>query len=71
MAGLAYFAEFLGTTNLFDHFVQTCPLSYQSNNLKDELKVKAAATSDCQSRWFFLERSNFPYAEMASMGGAR
>ena len=32
MAGLAYFVEFLNTTNLFEHFVQTCPLSYQSNN---------------------------------------
>ena len=32
MAGLAYFAQFLQTTGLFEHFVQTCPLSYQSNN---------------------------------------
>ena len=32
MAGLAYFVEFLDTTNLFEHFVETCPLSYKSNN---------------------------------------
>ncbi len=32
MAGLAYFVEFLETTGLFEHFVESCPLSYQSNN---------------------------------------
>lgn len=32
MAGLAYFVQFLETTGLFDHFVQSCPLTYQSNN---------------------------------------
>jgi hypothetical protein len=39
MAGLAYFVEFLSTTNLFEHFVQTCPLSYQSNNAPDKRDV--------------------------------
>ena len=32
MAGLAYFVQFLETTGLFDHFVESCPLAYQSNN---------------------------------------
>ena len=26
MAGLAYFVQFLETTRLFDHFVESCPL---------------------------------------------
>ncbi len=39
MAGLAYFVEFLSTTNLFEHFVQTCPLSYNSNNAPDKRDV--------------------------------
>ena len=39
MAGLAYFVEFLDTTNLFEHLVQTCPLSYQSNNAPDKRDV--------------------------------
>ena len=39
MAGLAYFVEFLNTTNLFEHFVQTCPLSYQSNNAPNKRDV--------------------------------
>lgn len=32
MGGLAYFAQFLGATGLFDDLVQSCPLSYDSNN---------------------------------------
>ena len=32
IAGLAYFVQFLETTGLFDHFVESCPLAYQSNN---------------------------------------
>lgn len=39
MAGLAYFVEFLNTTNLFEHFVQTCSLNYQSNNAPDKRAV--------------------------------
>ena len=39
MAGLAYFVEFLNTTNLFEHFVETCPLTYQSNNAPDKRDV--------------------------------
>ena len=39
MAGLAYFVEFLNTTNLFEYFVQTCPLTYQSNNAPDKRDV--------------------------------
>ena len=39
MAGLAYFVEFLDTTNLFEHFVQTSALSYQSNNAPDKRDV--------------------------------
>lgn len=39
MAGLAYFVEFLNTTNLFEHFVKTCPLSYQSNNAPDKRDI--------------------------------
>jgi hypothetical protein len=32
MGGLAYFVQYLDTTGLFEHLVQKCPLSYQSNN---------------------------------------
>ena len=42
MAGLAYFVEFLDTTNLFEHFVQTCTLNYQSNNAPDKRDVLGA-----------------------------
>lgn len=39
MAGLAYFVEFLSTTNLFEHFVETCPLTYHSNNAPDKRDI--------------------------------
>jgi len=39
MAGLAYFVEFLNTTKLFEHFVETSPLSYRSNNAPDKRDV--------------------------------
>lgn len=39
MAGLAYFVQFLETTGLFDHFVENCPLAYQSNNAPDKRDV--------------------------------
>ena len=39
MAGLAYFVQFLETTGLFDHFVENCPLTYQSNNAPDKRDV--------------------------------
>ncbi len=32
MGGLAYFVQYLDTTGLFEHLVQKCPLSYESNN---------------------------------------
>ncbi len=32
MAGLAYFVQFLETTGLFEQFVESCPLTYRSNN---------------------------------------
>ena len=41
MAGLAYFVQFLETTRLFDHFVESCPLIYQSNNAPDKRSVLA------------------------------
>ena len=39
MAGLAYFVEFLETTGLFEQFVESCPLSYKSNNAPDKRAV--------------------------------
>ena len=42
MAGLAYFVEFLNTTGLFEHFVQHCPLTYQSNNAPNKRDVLGA-----------------------------
>lgn len=42
MAGLAYFVEFLNTTGLFEHFVQHCPLTYQSNNAPNKRAVLGA-----------------------------
>lgn len=32
MGGLAYFVQYLEATGLFEHLVQACPLSYESNN---------------------------------------
>ncbi len=39
MAGLAYFVQFLETTGLFEQFVESCPLSYKSNNAPDKRAV--------------------------------
>jgi hypothetical protein len=39
MAGLAYFVQFLEATGLFDHFVESCPLTCQSNNAPHQRAV--------------------------------
>lgn len=36
---LVYFAEFLATTGVFDHWVSSCPLEYQSGNAPDKRDV--------------------------------
>jgi len=39
MGGLAYFAVFLESTGLFEHLVESCPLSYESNNAPDKRDI--------------------------------
>ena len=36
---LAFFAEFLATTGVFEHWVSACPLAYQSGNAPDKRDV--------------------------------
>lgn len=39
MGGLAYFVQYLGATGLFEHLVQGCPLSYESNNAPNKREL--------------------------------
>ena len=64
MAGLTYFVEFLGTTNLFEHFVQRCPLSYQSNNAPDKRDILGTLLLSVLS-------GHSRYAHMNALRGSR
>lgn len=39
VGGLAYFANYLQATGLFEHFVSTCSLFYVSNNAPSKRDV--------------------------------
>lgn len=61
MGGLAYFAQFLDSTGLFDELVQSCPLTYDSNNApakRDILGMMLLSVLSGQTR----------YAHMSTLG---
>lgn len=63
MAGLAYFVQFLETTGLFDHFVESCPLTYQSNNAPHKRDVLGTLLLSVLS-------GHTRYAHMSALSGS-
>lgn len=73
MAGLAYFVEFLNTTDFFEHFVKTCPLTDQSNNApakRDILGTILLSVLSGHSRYAHINaiRGSGPDAELLKLG---
>ncbi len=63
MAGLAYFVQFLETTGLFDHFVESCPLAYKSNNAPHKRAVLGTILLS-------VLKGHTRYAHMSTLSGS-
>jgi hypothetical protein len=64
MGGLAYFAEFLESTRMFEKLVAQCPLSYESNNAPSKREVLGTILLSAL-------QGHTRYAHMASLAGSQ
>ena len=64
MGGLAYFAQFLQSTGMFEELVAHCPLSYDSNNAPSKRDVLGTILLSAL-------QGHTRYAHMASLAGSQ
>ena len=64
MGGLAYFAQFLQSTGMFEKLVAHCPLSYESNNAPSKRDVMGTILLS-------VLQAHTRYAHMASLAGSQ
>jgi len=63
MGGLAYFVKYLEVTDVFEDFVENCPLTYESNNAPAKRDILGLVVLS-------VLRGHTRYAHMSALGGS-